>query len=164
MFQSRAEPWEQTQIRRIWCLFFCAFAFEVEGIHVLRDERGSRSPCARASTWACRSTSSATSSSRSRSASVRTRHRRISIVCRAGPVQGPSGLRDRRVRQEEAEQARAEGRARPASLNHLTRFDQRAIILLRRRSTNVPLRHRRDVSHAARDRGRDRGRALTRRN
>ena len=22
MFQSRAEPWEQTQIRRIWCLFF----------------------------------------------------------------------------------------------------------------------------------------------
>ena len=31
LFQGRAEPWEQTQIRRIWCLFFCAFAFEVEG-------------------------------------------------------------------------------------------------------------------------------------
>jgi hypothetical protein len=22
LFQGRAEPWEQTQIRRIWCLFF----------------------------------------------------------------------------------------------------------------------------------------------
>ena len=40
------------------------------------------------------------------------------IVCRAGPVQGPRRVRGRRVRQEEAEQARAEGRARPASLNH----------------------------------------------
>ena len=44
-------------------------------------------------------------------------------VWRAGPVQGPRGLRRRRVRQEEVEQARAEGRARPASLNHLTRVD-----------------------------------------
>ena len=42
------------------------------------------------------------------------------IVCRAGPVQGPRGLRRRRLRQEEAQQARAEGRARPAS-DHLTR-------------------------------------------
>ena len=42
------------------------------------------------------------------------------IVCRAGPVQGPRGLRRRRVRQEEAEQARAEGRARSAS-DHLIR-------------------------------------------
>ena len=44
------------------------------------------------------------------------------IVCRAGPVQGPRGLRRRRLRQEEAQQARAEGRARPAS-DHLTRVD-----------------------------------------
>ena len=35
------------------------------------------------------------------------------IVCRAGPVQGTRGLRGRRFRQEEAQQARAEGRARP---------------------------------------------------
>ena len=45
------------------------------------------------------------------------------IVSRAGPVEGPRGLRGRRVRQEEIEQARAEGRARPASFDHLTRVD-----------------------------------------
>ena len=42
------------------------------------------------------------------------------IVRRAGPVQGPRGLRRRRVRQEETQQARAEGRAGPAS-DHLIR-------------------------------------------
>ena len=45
------------------------------------------------------------------------------IVSRAGPVQGPRGLRRRRLRQEEAQQARAEGRARPASFDNLTRVD-----------------------------------------
>ena len=52
------------------------------------------------------------------------------IVSCAGPVQGPRGLRGRRVRQEEAQQARAEGRARPASTDHLTES--------RRVATNVP--------------------------
>ena len=40
------------------------------------------------------------------------------IVWRAGPVQGPRRVRRRRVWQEEAEQARAEGRARPVSVDH----------------------------------------------
>ena len=46
-------------------------------------------------------------------------------ACRArprdqGPVQGPRRVRRRRIRQEKAQQARAEGRARPASVDHLT--------------------------------------------